>query len=313
MKYHPLVSVGVITYNSAKTVLETLESVFCQTYDKVELIISDDGSRDNTVEVCRDWLNSHQNRFCRSLIIESEMNTGIAANGNRFMAAAQGEWLKGIAGDDILLPSFVEDCISFVLENRQTELLFTGITEFTTNECGEKVLGQSAPTKEEADAFNQLDVHAQYLSALRNTAPLPAPGSFGLRRLMLEFPNNEKYPMSEDVPKWVAITRAGHHIEIIPKPLVLYRRGGTITTQTSSLFSFALWESKRKHFWAELGDYLLEEQLYEEYRISRLRLLKLDFMECFTDGRRSVKNRLISKIVNVLFFKVFKFRYFKAK
>lgn len=53
---NPLVSVIVITYNSSKYVLETLNSVAAQTYDNIELIISDDCSKDNTVEICRNWL-----------------------------------------------------------------------------------------------------------------------------------------------------------------------------------------------------------------------------------------------------------------
>ena len=52
----PLVSVVVITYNSAKFVIETLESVKSQTYKNIELIISDDCSTDDTVERCRLWL-----------------------------------------------------------------------------------------------------------------------------------------------------------------------------------------------------------------------------------------------------------------
>ena len=44
---HPLVSVVVITYNSSSTVIETLDSIKGQTYDNIELIISDDHSIDN--------------------------------------------------------------------------------------------------------------------------------------------------------------------------------------------------------------------------------------------------------------------------
>ena len=49
----PLVSVVIITYNSEKTIIETLESIKNQTYKNIELIISDDFSKDNTVEICK--------------------------------------------------------------------------------------------------------------------------------------------------------------------------------------------------------------------------------------------------------------------
>jgi alpha-1,3-rhamnosyltransferase len=52
----PLVSVVIITYNSSKYVLETLESAKAQTYQNIELIVSDDCSTDDTVEKCREWI-----------------------------------------------------------------------------------------------------------------------------------------------------------------------------------------------------------------------------------------------------------------
>ena len=58
-----LVTVVVVTYNSSKYVLETLDSIFEQTYKNIELIITDDGSSDNTVELCREWLTHYGDRF----------------------------------------------------------------------------------------------------------------------------------------------------------------------------------------------------------------------------------------------------------
>ena len=104
---NPLVSIIVITYNSAKYVLETLESAKAQTYQNIELIVSDDCSIDNTVEICREWIEQNKNRFVRTELITIPENTGIPANCNRGVRAAQGEWVKLIAGDDML----DNDCI----------------------------------------------------------------------------------------------------------------------------------------------------------------------------------------------------------
>lgn len=61
---NPLVSIQVVTYNAAKTILETLESIKAQTYPPIELIISDDCSRDNTVEICREWVMDNRIGLC---------------------------------------------------------------------------------------------------------------------------------------------------------------------------------------------------------------------------------------------------------
>lgn len=106
---NPLVSIVVITYNSSKFVLETLESIKFQTYENIELIISDDFSTDNTVKICQNWLDSNKERFQRSKIITASFNTGTPANCNRGLYKAKGEWVKFIAGDDILDCRFLNE------------------------------------------------------------------------------------------------------------------------------------------------------------------------------------------------------------
>jgi len=73
-----LVSLVVVTYNSACFVAEALESVRVQTWNEIELIITDDNSSDDTVEVCRQWLNANSSRFIRTELLTSEVNTGVS-------------------------------------------------------------------------------------------------------------------------------------------------------------------------------------------------------------------------------------------
>ena len=69
MHKNPLVSVILVTYNSAKFVTETLESIKEQSYDNIELIITDDCSFDGTVEVCNNWIEKNKTRFVKTNII----------------------------------------------------------------------------------------------------------------------------------------------------------------------------------------------------------------------------------------------------
>lgn len=112
-KQKPLVTIAVTTYNSAEYVVETLDSVKAQTYDNIELIITDDGSKDDSVAICREWLEKNQSRFVRTLLIEGE-NIGVAGNTNRALYAAQGEWWKDLSGDDILPSDAVEKHMLYV-------------------------------------------------------------------------------------------------------------------------------------------------------------------------------------------------------
>ena len=127
----PLVSVAVITYNSSNTVIETLDSIFAQTYPDLELIISDDCSSDNTVAVCRQWIAEHKTRFVYTTIIESPVNTGISANLNRAEDACKGNWVKGIAGDDLLLPECIETYMQYVGDRDDLPCVFSRVQCFS--------------------------------------------------------------------------------------------------------------------------------------------------------------------------------------
>jgi len=117
LEKQPLVSIIVITYNSSKYVLETLESAKAQTYQNIELIVSDDCSTDNTVEICQEWIAKNKERFVRTELITAEKNTGIPANCNRGVKSVQGEWVKLIAGDDALLPDCIEYYLFYIKKN----------------------------------------------------------------------------------------------------------------------------------------------------------------------------------------------------
>jgi alpha-1,3-rhamnosyltransferase len=81
------------------------------------LIISDDFSKDNTVEICDKWLKENKDRFIDAKIIVPDRNTGIAPNCNRGVTASSGKWLKIVSGDDMLPPCSIKEFVDFVTEN----------------------------------------------------------------------------------------------------------------------------------------------------------------------------------------------------
>lgn len=118
-----LVSVVVVTYNSSAFVIETLDSIKKQTYPDIELIISDDCSKDNTVELCEKWVQENGARFKGVNILKHPHNTGISANCNRGIKSSTGFWIKIIAGDDILLEDCINDNVSYIIQNPGVRVL----------------------------------------------------------------------------------------------------------------------------------------------------------------------------------------------
>lgn len=242
--HNPLVSIIVITYNSAKYVLETLESAKVQTYCNIELIISDDCSKDDTVAICRDWIEKNKEGFVRTKLVESKKNTGIPANCNRGCKEAKGEYLKLIAGDDILLP----DCISDLLNNIGDNYILVGISSsFYVGEANEKIMSDFYPNKMQFSFFVD-SAQKQYRRLLTNSFNF-TPGVF-LRKQIFDKVGyyDESYSYIEDLPFWLKCTSHNIKIAFLEKPVVLYRtqhdsavfRSSTIYNETfyNCLFRF---------------------------------------------------------------------------
>ena len=131
MEHKPLVSIIIITYNSSEYVVETLDSALTQTYPNVEVIVTDDCSTDNTVAVCRQWICDHIDSGRPVTLVEAEHNTGVSGNCNRGLQASHGEWIKVIAGDDMLAPTAIADYIDFVSTHPETRHLVAKAVHFS--------------------------------------------------------------------------------------------------------------------------------------------------------------------------------------
>lgn len=93
----PLVSVVIPTYNRATVITRTIENIFAQTYSKVELIVVDDGSTDNT--------QARLSAFGDRIRIITQPNSGPAVARNRGAAAARGEIIAFQDSDDLWRPT----------------------------------------------------------------------------------------------------------------------------------------------------------------------------------------------------------------
>ena len=90
-----LVSIVMPAYNCQETVLESINSVIKQTYSKFELIIVDDGSKDNTYKILKKFQD-----FPKIQIIRSEINYGISFTRNIAISKARGQYIAFLDSDD---------------------------------------------------------------------------------------------------------------------------------------------------------------------------------------------------------------------
>jgi glycosyltransferase involved in cell wall biosynthesis len=104
----PLVSIVVPAYNAERWIMGAIESCLVQTWAKKEIVIVDDGSKDNTLGVAR----RYESKLVKVLTQE---NKGAAAARNRGLAVAQGDYIQWLDADDLLHP----DKISQQLKKRE--------------------------------------------------------------------------------------------------------------------------------------------------------------------------------------------------
>lgn len=110
---NPMVSVVLPTYNRAALLPASIESILNQTYENFELIIIENGSTDNTMEL----LNAYRNKDKRIKIINNTENRGISFARNQGNKIARGKYIAIMDSDDISLPDRLEKQVAFMEKN----------------------------------------------------------------------------------------------------------------------------------------------------------------------------------------------------
>lgn len=132
----PLVSAIIPNYNYARYVGEAVESALGQTYPNIEVIVVDDGSTDNSLEVLEQYRD-------RIKIIEQK-NSGVCVARNRGVAESTGEYIAFLDADDVWLPEKIEKQVAVFEHDSMVSFSTTGA--FTIDTKG-AVTGELSPGK----------------------------------------------------------------------------------------------------------------------------------------------------------------------
>lgn len=218
----PLVSINVLSYNAAPFIEETLDSIKAQTYHNIELVVSDDASTDETVQICKDWLSKNKDRFVNTLLLTVDRNTGVSGNANRALAASKGAWRKGIGSDDLLLPDCVENFIRYINSNPDAKFVFGKDIKFRGDfsECNfEKC---ELPFRALC-LRDSVSARYQHKFLTRQFFGCP-PGAFmNIDAVKNVGAFDESHPMNEDHSLYLRLTKAGIKLWYLDE-YVVYRR-----------------------------------------------------------------------------------------
>jgi len=106
----PLVSIIIPAYNAEKYLAETVTSALNQTWPNKEIIIVDDGSSDNSVEIAKGFANAGVKVF-------QQKNKGSGATRNKGLAEAKGDYVQFLDADDLLSTGKISDQVNLLIQN----------------------------------------------------------------------------------------------------------------------------------------------------------------------------------------------------
>lgn len=197
------VAVIMPAYNCEKHVEAAINSVINQSYENWELVVIDDGSTDNTVEIIEQISKNNS----RIHFIKNKMNQGVSATRNQGIALANSAWIAFLDSDDMWEKTKLEKQIKMA-KDKTAEFIFTGSSYI--NEDGEFYQGIfQAPDK------------VSY-KKLRNHNVISCSSVLIKKKFFNEI-KMEKDEMHEDYAVWLRVLKAGISAYGINEPLLIYR------------------------------------------------------------------------------------------
>lgn len=201
----PLVTVLMAVYNGQDYLREAIESILNQTYSKLEFLIINDGSTDQTDAIIR----SYKSRRIR--YISNAKNQGLDVVLNKGFLLARGEYIARMDADDISLPSRIEEQVAFLETHSQYGAVGTYYANMDENGAVYEIGAQVIDDEDIKLAINNLNVFCHGSMMIRTSL---------IRKHNLSY-DHAYYPL-DDYELW---TRMVHLAKVrnLPKVLYLYR------------------------------------------------------------------------------------------
>jgi hypothetical protein len=117
----PLVSIAIPTYQGEQYLSETLSCAISQTYPNIEILISDDGSTDTTLEIAQEF----QKKSPFNFKILEHPRLGMVENWNYCLETAEGKYIKFLFQDDLILPNCLEKMVNLAEQDPELGLVFS--------------------------------------------------------------------------------------------------------------------------------------------------------------------------------------------
>ena len=201
-------------YNKAPYVAKTIGSVLSQTFTDYELVIMDDGSKDNSYDVALKKIEGRAN--CS---IHRQENAGVSMARNNAAALAQGEYLCFLDADDWWNPTFLEEISKLIDEYPEAGIYGTGYTVVNEAKNRTRIAPIGVDQGFEKGYINYCQVYAKTLAMPLTSISVAVPKSVFIE--LQGFPKGIK--LGEDFLLWIKIALK-YKVAFLNKPLAFYNQ-----------------------------------------------------------------------------------------
>ena len=258
--YLPKISIVIPAYNAANYLSEAIDSALAQTYPNVEIIVVNDGSRDNgeTEKVALSY--GDRIRYFR------KENGGSSSALNVGIANMTGEWFSWLSHDDLYVPEKLEKQVEYInvlglKVSEYSKHIFFSASDFI--DASGKIIracdiNKERKLKDKIDSF----LHNGYLIA-EPTEYLFHGCSCLVHREAFDDVGyfDEKLRLLNDVDLWYRLYSADYKVHYIPEPLV---KGRVHAKQVSRSIGYSYHNPEQDMFWNRSLDFLLKNYAEEE-------------------------------------------------
>jgi len=219
---NPLVSVVIPVYNGEQFIAECLESVYNQTYRPLEIIIVDDGSNDNSIDV--------MNQIPIEKKIIQQKNGDVSRARNVGVNNATGEFVAFMDQDDIWLPQKVEQQVQIFRQNLNVDLVFTDLIKLFPN-------GKQHHAKDKHKIALFLTDENLFATLSRKNVLMPSAVMIRKSSFIAAGSFDESFKTCGDYELWLRMAALGMKFRYVPEPLILYRYHEKCSSkQTKTMF-----------------------------------------------------------------------------
>lgn len=222
------ISIIVLTYNNFKYYKECIDSILCQTYSDIEIVISDDGSLNFPRNDIYNYIYSNMSENIKKVTINvNQCNLGVVKNYNKAISLSEGEYVFYLAIDDVLYDNeVIKDVINYFESTK--ELIFTGYKDVYDTNLDKYI--KTLPRKNEVDILKKNHSRILYESLCKGSFISGSNTPFSKKLIEKYGYLDEDYFYLEDYPRYLNLTKKGCNIGFYDRKLIKYRMGGVTTS-----------------------------------------------------------------------------------